>query len=125
MVCKVEIRLPTNRAMVTDPNSAPQIAFYGVPLGLWLTLMATVLVAALSAVTAIVVVWRSNANSRKNLREQLKRGRINLLSNLYMVLSRSNGSWRMRRNSGIGSARCRCVERYIWKWPRHSLTQTH
>jgi len=59
---------------MADPLSATQIAFYGVPVGLWLTLLATVVVGVLSAVAAMIVVWRSNANSRKNLREQLARG---------------------------------------------------
>jgi hypothetical protein len=59
---------------MADPRSATQIAFYGVPVALWLTLLATVVVGVLSAVTAMIVVWRSNANSRKNLREQLTRG---------------------------------------------------
>jgi hypothetical protein len=58
---------------MTYPNSATQIVFYGAPLAVWLTLLATVVVATLSAVTAIIVVWRSNANARKNLGEQLKR----------------------------------------------------
>jgi hypothetical protein len=60
---------------MTDPHiAATQIAFYGVPLALWLTLFATVAVGVLSAGAAIIVVWRSNANSRANLREQLARG---------------------------------------------------
>jgi len=46
----------------------------GIPLALLLTLIATVAVGLLSAATAIIVVWRSNANSRRNLREQLARG---------------------------------------------------
>jgi hypothetical protein len=57
---------------MTEPQSLAQPAFFGVPLALWLTLLATVVVGILSAATAIIVVWRSNANSRKNLREQLK-----------------------------------------------------
>ena len=36
------------------------------------THIASVAVAVLSSLTAIVVMWRSNANSRRNLREQLK-----------------------------------------------------
>jgi type II secretory pathway pseudopilin PulG len=60
---------------MADPQSiTTPPAFYGVPLALWLTLLATVVVGILSAAAAIVVVWRSNANSRKNLREQLDRG---------------------------------------------------
>ena len=43
-------------------------AIYGVPLGLWIT----VLVAVLSSTAAVFVAWRSNANSRKNLGEQLR-----------------------------------------------------
>src|SRR5258708_5604871 len=59
---------------MTDPQSITgQPVFYGVPLALWLTLLATVVVAVLSAATAVIVVWRSNANSRRNLREQLAR----------------------------------------------------
>jgi len=61
-------------AFVSDPHSATQIAFYDVPLPLWLTLLATIMVSVLSAVTAMIVVWRSNANSRRNLREQLALG---------------------------------------------------
>jgi hypothetical protein len=45
--------------------------FYGVPLAVWLTLLASVLVGILSSATTIIVMWRSNANSRKNLHEQL------------------------------------------------------
>lgn len=56
-----------------DPHSTTQIAFYGVPLAVWLTLLASAGVGLISAATAIVVVWRSNANSRQNLREQLAR----------------------------------------------------
>lgn len=56
-----------------DPNSATQIAFYGVPLSIWLTLLASVVVAVISAVTAMIVVGRSNANSRESLRQQLQR----------------------------------------------------
>jgi hypothetical protein len=56
---------------MNDP--ATQIAFYGVPLSIWLTLLASVVVAVISAATAMIVVGRSNANSRENLRQQLQR----------------------------------------------------
>jgi type II secretory pathway pseudopilin PulG len=56
-----------------DPNSATQTAFFGVSLSVWLTLLASVVVAVISAITAIIVVGRSNTNSRENLRQQLQR----------------------------------------------------
>lgn len=56
-----------------DPHTSTQLAFYGVPLSIWLTLLATLAVAVISSVTAIIVVGRSNANSRENLRQQLQR----------------------------------------------------
>jgi len=43
---------------MTDPHTATQIAFYGVPLALWLTIFATVAVGVLSAATAIIDVWQ-------------------------------------------------------------------
>jgi hypothetical protein len=52
-----------------DPHSTNQFGFYGVPLAVWLTLLASVAAAVLSAATTIFVMWRSNVNSRKNLRE--------------------------------------------------------
>jgi hypothetical protein len=58
-------------ASMNDP--ATQIAFYGVPLSIWLTLLASVVVAVISAATAMIVVGRSNTNSRENLRQQLQR----------------------------------------------------
>jgi fructose-specific component phosphotransferase system IIB-like protein len=58
---------------VINPQAATPIAFFGVPLALLLTLLATVVVGLLSAATAVLVVWRSNANSRRNQREQLER----------------------------------------------------
>jgi hypothetical protein len=58
-------------ASINDP--ATQIAFYGVPLSVWLTLLASLLVAVISAATAMIVVWRSSANARTNLREQIQR----------------------------------------------------
>jgi hypothetical protein len=54
-----------------EPQPATQAFLYGAPLGLWLTLLATVIVGVLSAAAAIIVVWRSNANSKRNHREQL------------------------------------------------------
>ena len=62
--------------MVASPdlNPSAQVAYYGVPLAVWLTLAASVVVAVVSAATAIVVMWRSNVNSRRILREQLERG---------------------------------------------------
>jgi ribosomal protein S18 len=44
-------------------------SFYGVPFVVWIT----VLVAVLSAGAAVFVAWRLNANSRRNLDEQLAR----------------------------------------------------
>jgi hypothetical protein len=54
-------------------DQATQIAFYGVPLSIWLTLLASVFVAVISAVTAMIVVWCSNANSQKNIHDQIER----------------------------------------------------
>jgi hypothetical protein len=48
---------------------------YGVPFAVWLTLLASVVVAVLSSATAIIVMWRSNVNSRRNLQQQLKLSR--------------------------------------------------
>jgi hypothetical protein len=58
---------------MTDPQTATEIAFYRVPLSIWLTLFASLLVAVISAIAAIIVVGRSNASSRENLRQQLQR----------------------------------------------------
>jgi hypothetical protein len=44
-------------------------AWYGIPGGLWLMMSV-----AMAAAMAALIAWRSNANSRKNLDEQLERG---------------------------------------------------
>jgi len=56
---------------MTDKLAAMLTILTQVPPAIWLTLFVTVLVSVVSAATAIIVVWRSNANSRANLREQL------------------------------------------------------
>jgi hypothetical protein len=63
---------------MTDAHGGSSVALYGVPLGLWIA----VLLALLSAGFAVIVAWRSNANSRRNLDEQLARGSQQVLKQL-------------------------------------------
>jgi hypothetical protein len=54
---------------MTDAHADGVPGLYGVPFALWITVLAAVL----SAAAAVFVAWRSNANSRRNLDEQLAR----------------------------------------------------
>lgn len=54
---------------MTDVRAGGGPNFYGIPLALWLTVIAAVL----SAFVALIIAWRSNVATRRSLAEQLAR----------------------------------------------------
>lgn len=53
---------------MTDPQSSAVLLVYGIPIAIWAALG----VAVLTTISTLIGVWRSNANSRRNINKQLK-----------------------------------------------------